>query len=173
MKEVVFERSFDPRRCRHLLDGRTSVLHCHHYSTLYTQLADDCTMLDARGLLARVAAETFFGILSSLLRKHALETPAERLAAAERYYAFAGLGKLKILSAGPETGEAELERSHVDEGWIRKWGRRDSPVNFITQGFLAAAFAAAFDRNPLDYVVREISSIVSGADRSWFQVARG
>jgi hypothetical protein len=173
MKEVVFERAFDPRRCRHLLEGRTSVLHCHHYSTLYTQLADDCIMLDARGLLARVSAETFFEILSGLQRKHGWHSPAERLAAAERYYAFAGLGKLKIVSAGPDAGEAELERSHIDEGWVRKWGRRNEPVNFITQGFLAAAFAAAFDRTPSDYAVREIVSMVSGADRSRFLVARG
>lgn len=172
MRKVEWERAFEPRRCRHLLEGRTSVLHCHHYSTLYTQLADDCTLLDARALLARVAAETFFEVLASAQSRNGLETPAERLAAAEQYYAFAGLGKLKIRAAGPDAGEAELERSHVDEGWIRKWGRRDKPVNFITQGFLAAAFAAAFGGHPAQYAVRETASIVAGAERSRFQIAR-
>lgn len=172
MKKIEWERAFEPRRCRHLLEGRTSVMHCHHYSTLYTQLADDCTLLDARALLARVAADTFFDLLTGVQRRNGLETPAERLAAAEDYYAFAGLGKLKIKAAGPDAGEAELERSHIDEGWIRKWGRRQAPVNFITQGFLAAAFAAAFDKQPGQYVVKETASIVSGAERSHFEVAR-
>ncbi len=172
MKKIEWERAFDPRRCRHLVEGRTSVLHCHHYSTLYTQLADDCTLLDARALLARVAAEAFFEVLVRVRSRNGVETPAERLAAAEQFYAFAGLGKLKVTAAGPDAGEAELERSHIDEGWIRKWGRRDKPVNFITQGFLAAAFAVAFDGQPAQYAVREIASIVSGAERSRFQIAR-
>jgi len=172
MKQIEFERAFDPRRCRHLLEGRVSVLHCHHYSTLYTQLADDCSLLDARSLLARVAADTFHGVLTELQRKRGLVAVADRIAAAEQYYAFAGLGRLKVTVAGPESGEAVLERSHIDEGWIRKWGRRDRPVNFITQGFLAAAFAAAFDGRPEQYAVKELSSIVCGQQSSRFQVAR-
>ncbi len=172
MRKIEWERAFDPRRSRHFVEGLTSVLHCHHYATLYTQLADDCTLLDARALLARVAAESFFEILVRIQRRNGLERPAERLAAAEQYYAFAGLGRLKVTAAGPDAGEAELERSHIDEGWIRKWGRRDKPVNFITQGFLAATFAAAFDGRPAQYAVQEIASIVSGAARSRFQVAR-
>lgn len=172
MKQIEFERAFDPRRCRHLVEGRVSVLHCHHYSTLYTQLADDCSLLDARSLLARVAADSFYGVLADLACKRGLATVADRIAAAEQYYAFSGLGRLKIVAAGPESGEAVLERSHIDEGWIRKWGRRDRPVNFITQGFLAAAFATAFDARPEQFAVKELSSIVSGQERSHFKVAR-
>jgi len=172
MKPIEFERAFDPRRCRHMLEGRVSVLHCHHYSTLYTQLADDCSLLDARGLLARVAADTFFAVLADIQRKNDLRTAAERIAAAEQYYGWAGLGRLKVIAAGPDAGEAVLERSHIDEGWVRKWGPRERPVNFITQGFLAAVFAAAFDGRPGQYAVRELESIVSGRERSRFQIAR-
>lgn len=172
MKTTDYERSFDPRHCRHIIEGRVTVLHCHHYSTLYTQLADDCSLLDARGLLARAAAETFYPLLAAFQAKHGITAVADRIAAAERYYAFSGLGRLKVVAAGPDSGEAELERSHVDEGWIRKWGRRDKPVNFITQGFLAAVFAAVFDGRPEQYAVKEIASIVAGQPRSCFLIAR-
>ena len=42
-KKVEFEidHRFDPVKNRHYLNGFCSVLHCHHYATLYTQLADD------------------------------------------------------------------------------------------------------------------------------------
>ncbi len=172
MATVQYQRAFDPRRCRHFIEGRVSVLHCHHYTTLYTQLADDCSLLDARKLLANVAADCFYGILTAFQSKHDITSPADRIAAAEAYYAFSGLGRLKVTAAGPEAGEAELERSHVDEGWIRKWGGRGKPVNFITQGFLAAIFAAAFGGRPEQYAVKEIASIVAGQQRSQFLIAR-
>ncbi len=172
MSTVQYQRAFDPRRCRHSIEGRVTVLHCHHYATLYTQLADDCSLLDARKLLASVAADTFYQVLKDIQARRSITSVADRIAAAEDYYAFSGLGRLKVIAAGPDSGEAELERSHIDEGWIRKWGRRDKPVNFVTQGYLAATFAAVFDGRPEQYAVKEIASIVAGQERSRFLIAR-
>ena len=60
----------------------------------------------------------------------------------------------------------------MDEGWIKKWGKRDKPVNFITQGYLCAAFAAVYNQPQGSYKVSETQSIVSGADKSVFSVGR-
>ena len=35
----------------------------------------------------------------------------------------------------------------VDQGWIKKWGQRDKPVNYIGQGFIAAALNLPSDPN--------------------------
>ena len=122
--EIVLDKQFDPRSCRHTLNGAVSVLHCHHYATLYCQLADDCGMLDGKKLLAECAEDTFHEVLAEYYETHDIQTMADRFAIAEQYYAVTGLGKMRVVSAGRESGEVELEHSHVDQGWIKKWGER-------------------------------------------------
>ena len=38
--DLDLRHEFDSDRCRHSLMGFQSVLHCHHYMTLTTQMAD-------------------------------------------------------------------------------------------------------------------------------------
>ena len=64
-----------------------------------------------------------------------------------------------------------MVHSHVDEGWIKKWGKRDEPVNFIGSGYIAALFAAVLGKSTRSFDVKETASIVSGADKSEFVVA--
>jgi len=167
---IEITTDFDPRSCRHLVDGEPYVMHCHHYAALYTQLAEDCGMLDGKKLLAEVAEDTFYKVLSGYFRKHDIGSVSDRLAAGEEYYRIAGMGILKVLSAGPDYGEVELPSSHLDQGWIKKWGKHNRPVNHLTRGYIASLFAAAFDRFPRSYNVTETASIVSGAPRSRFEV---
>ncbi len=169
--ELVLDHRFDPKSCRHSLNGETTVLHCHHYASLYTQLADDCSLLDAKKLLAEVSEETFYQILSDYYKNHNVTNLEDRFKIAEEYYSVCGMGKMEVICAGPDSGEVELSHSHIDEGWIKKWGKRDKPVNFITSGYIAAAFAAAFGREMKTYTVTETESIVSGAEKSHFEVA--
>jgi hypothetical protein len=168
--ELVLDHDFDPVPCRHSINGWTMVLHCHHYSTLYTQLADDCGFMDARTLLAQVAEDSFYEVLVDYFEEFEIEELRERIGIAEQYFAALGLGKLSVTFAGPDAGEAQLSHSHVDQGWIKKWGRRDKPVNFIGCGYIAALFAAVFDRAPRAYNVREVQSIVCGSDKSKFEI---
>ena len=168
--ELVLNKVFDAKSCRHKIDGNTVVLHCHHFAALYTQLALDCGMLDAKALLAECAEDAWEEFLSEYYRTHSISSITERIALAEQTYAAAGLGKMRVTCAGPESGEVAIEHSHVDEGWIHKWGKRDTPVNFIGAGFIAALFAAVFDHPVRTYVATEIQSIVCGAACSRFTV---
>jgi len=70
------------------------------------------------------------------------------------------------LSGSAAGGEAKLLHSHVDEGWIRKWGKHDKFINHFTCGYCAAVFAAAFDKPARSYQVSEQTSIVVGDDVS-------
>ena len=167
--ELVINRDFNTKSCRHSINGQVQVLHCHHYATLYTQLADDCGMLDGKKLLAESTEDTFYGILAGYYNEHQITDIRERIAIGEQYYSLSGLGQMRVVCVGPESAEVELPHSHVDEGWISKWGSRDKAVNFITSGYIAGFLSAVFDKNPRAYTVTETQSIVTGADSSRFE----
>lgn len=168
--DFVVDHSFDPRSCRHSLNGLTHVLHCHHYASLYSQLADDCEFLDAKQLLADCSEDSFYEVLSNYYRENRVKGQDERFAIAQQYYSHSGLGQLNVVNADKNGGQIELPHSHVDEGWVKKWSNHDKPVNFITWGYISAMFSAVFDRPVRSYKVTEDASIVRGADRSRFSV---
>jgi hypothetical protein len=170
--ELEIKRSFDRARGRHKVNGVTHVLHCHHYLTLYTQIAEDCGMLDGRKLLAEVCEDTFREVLSSNWRRQGLDSVAERIEVAEQYYCFTGMGLMKVRAAGPDHAEVELEISHVDAGWQKKWGARQQPANHFTCGYIAGMLAALFDSPPRSWKVQERSSILAGAGKSRFAAVR-
>jgi hypothetical protein len=101
---------------------------------------------------------------------HGVIKNSERFSLTEQCYAAVGLGQMKVLFAGPDSGEVELLHSHVDDGWIRKWGKRPQPVNFMTCGYIAGAFSAVYGRPVRSFDVVETQSIVAGAPVSRFKV---
>lgn len=164
--ELQIDHKFDPAGCRHYVNGLPYVMHCHHYMSLYTQLANDCSFIDAKKLLTETSEDTFYEVLSAYYKEHCMEYLADRITIAEKYYSAVGLGKMKIICAGPDSGEVELIHSHVEEGWIKKWGKYDKPVNFVTCGYLTAMFSAIFNKAARSYSAKEIESAVTGADKS-------
>jgi len=170
--EWVIERSFDNQKSRHSMNGAVSVFHCHHYATLYCQLADDAVMVDAKALLRKAVEYAILPVLSNYFTKNGVTSLDERIALAEEYFRIVGLGKLHFERVGAMSAVAKLERSHVDEGWVKKWGKREKPVNFIGQGYIAAALEAVFGLPSGSFTVNETQSIVSGADESLFNAVR-
>ena len=170
--DLVVKRTFDPKICRHFMNGDVQVLHCHHYATLYCQLADDAKMFDGKSLLRKAAEMSFAPVLRKLMQAADVTAAADKIRIAEEYWRYAGMGKLQFERVGEMSAAAVMEKSHVDEGWIKKWGKREAPVNFIGQGYLAAAMAVIYDLPNGSYLVNENASIVSGADVSRFTVVR-
>ena len=168
--EIKLDHVFDGKECRHYTNGHVSVLHCHHYATLYSQLADDCGMLDGKKLLAEVAEDIFMEVLKSYYEDHGITDLRERIAIGEQYFAASGLGMLEVICLGDESGAVEMTRSHVDQGWVKKWGTREKPVNFIGCGYIAGMFAAVLDKPARSFRVEELQSLVSGAECSKFNV---
>lgn len=166
----VIEHRFDPFFCRHYFNDYLTVLHCHHYSALYTQLAMDCEFIDAKKMLSDSIQETAYPVLMDYYEDNGIEEMEDRIKIAEEYYSALGLGKLKILCLGRSSGIAELTHSHVDEGWIKKWGKHDKPVNYMSAGFIAAAFAAVLDAPIKSFKAVETESIVMGSEKSRFNV---
>lgn len=167
--DLVLEHVFDSHTKKHTLNGHVSVLHCHHYTALYAQLAVDAKETE---LLAASAEETFYDVLVEYFAKHDLTSIEERIDIACQYFAAVGLGKMQVHYLGDDSGEVELLVSHVDSGWIKKWGQYDQSVNYIGAGYIMAMFAAVLGEPRSTFTAQEIQSIVMGAQTSKFNVVR-
>ncbi len=169
--EFKVKQEFDPERMRHYINGELSVMHCHHYATLFSQLADDAKLLKGAKLLADSVEESTLPVLEKYYKENNITSLEDKASIAEQYFGFIGLGKVEI-KADDDGGTAEMNHAHVDEGWVKKWGKRDAPVNFIGQGFLAGAFSAITGNKAGDFKVEETQSIVSGASSSKFNITK-
>jgi hypothetical protein len=169
MAQLTMKARFDAEKCRQYLNDEVTVFHCHHYTSLFTQLADDAKMFDGARHLRDAAAESMGPVLTRYCADNGIESANEKIDIAQQYFAYVGLGALSIDLAA---GTAEMTHSHVDEGWVKKWGNREQPVNFIGQGFIAAACALANGDSPANYSVVETQSIVSGAPVSTFTITK-
>jgi len=166
---IQVDFTFDPGTYRHYMNGQASVLHCHHYMCLTAKLAEDLHDIGGTRILQETAEDSVRPLFDDYFQKHGVADPAERLRVGCEYYSVMGLGRVEMTgsSAG---GEARLLRSHVDEGWLKKWGKHDKPVNHVTCGYLAALFAAAFDKPARTYAVMEVESVAVGASEGKFVV---
>lgn len=156
--------SLDNETFRHFLNGHAVVMHSHHYLALITKLAEDFDDIGGAQLLRDVVEESMWAVFNDYVQKNGLTSPLQRCSVGREYYSVYGLGKLKV--GGTESGgEVCLIRSHIDEGWIKKWGRHTKPINHFTCGFIAAMFAVAFNKPVKSYTVTETESMaVTGAE---------
>lgn len=163
------DKVFDFSRKRLYLNNEPIVLQCHHYTTLLTQLANDAARFNGPQIMFSTAEETFYPVLTKYFQENNVISYENRASIVEQYYAYVGLGLMKI---NLKEHSAELIHSHLDEAWLKKWSVTDKPVNYITQGFLAAAFSAITDDNPETFNVQEIQSIACGAETSKFIIEK-
>ncbi len=168
--EIKYNHTFDAKTKRHYVNGLQSVLHCHHYMTLYLQLALDANETE---LLKDCARDSFRQILDNYsVGNPEIGTIKEKIEIGCQYYALLGLGKMVVKFLGSESGEVELLSSHTDEGWKRKWGQNDKPVNYVTAGYIEAMFESVLNLSPKSFTAIETQSIVMGADKSVFKLVR-
>jgi hypothetical protein len=168
--DIKYNHYFDKKTKRHFLNGIQSVFHCHHYTCLYTQLAIDA---DETELLKDCARESFGKSLQDYFNANLdLDTIQKKVEIAAKYYALIGLGTMVVNFLGYDSGEVELLSSHTDSGWIKKWGKTNKPVNYITAGFIEAMFDIILNQTLKTFLAIEQKSIVSGAKTSLFKVVR-
>lgn len=161
--------TFDDRSYRHSMNGHESVLHCHHYMSLSTKLADDYKDIDGVKIMREVAEDTIRPLLDSYFTENKIQDSDERLNVGAEYYSVMGMGKMSI-KGSKSSGTVKLSNSHVDEGWKNKWGKNDHSINFFTCGFVSAVFAAAYSKPARSYRSEETASIVTGAAESIIKV---
>jgi hypothetical protein len=166
---LELDQRFDPVAKQHFLNGRNVVFHCHHYTTLYTQLAIDS---GSTALLAQSAEDAFLPMLTSYFTDHGISAVADRIDFACQYYSAIGLGVMAVTYLSDNAADVTLNHSHVDDGWLKKWGPFDKPVNYLTAGFAAALCSAVLGLPARSFTAKEIESVVMGAGQSRFRLVR-
>lgn len=161
--------TFDQNTYRHFMDGVPSVLHCHHYMTLTEKTAIAFDGFGGTQILAEAAEDSIRPLLDASIQKNGVADPNARLELASEYYGVMGMGLMHI-SGTAMGGNVVLTRSHLDQGWVKKFGPATHPVNHFTCGYLAAAFGAAFGKPARSFKVTEVASIVKGDPESRFVV---
>jgi hypothetical protein len=169
-RECPFEQSFDPIRKLQYINSDPSVMHCHHYSAIFTKLALELKDSGGTKYLTEAMEEASYIALRKVFITEALESTAERRSFVEQYYRLTGLGDLSIRDCSAAGGSITLRRSHMDEGWVKKYGKSSTPVNFVTVGFLAGAFAAIFNKHLRHFQVEETASMATGKTTGEFLV---
>lgn len=167
---VKYNHFFDRKTKRHQINGVESVMHCHHFTSLYTQLALDA---GETALLQDCARESIRTILDKYFADNPEVTTIQaKIEIACQYYALLGLGKMTVNFLGDYSGEVELLASHIDNGWMKKWGQYDRPVNYITAGFIEAMCESVLGMPAKSFNVEEAQSIVMGDEISTFKIVR-
>lgn len=165
--EVNF--SFDDKTYRHYMNGHLAVMHCHHYMSLLTKLAEDFGDVGGTDILRQSVEDSVRPLIDDYLQSHSMGSPEEKLNVGKEFYAIMGMGKMEV-TGNEQGGEVTLSKSHVDQGWINKWGNLDKAINHWTRGYIEAMFASAFGKPARSYNAEEVMSIVKGDDISKFTV---
>jgi hypothetical protein len=161
--------TMDNQTFRQYLNGQPVVMHSHHYLALITKMVEEMSDLGGPEILADTVEETMREIFDDYINNNNLTSPQDKCSVGREYFSAFGLGKM-IVSGNENGGEVRLTHSHIDEGWTRKWGNSDKPLNHFTRGYVAAMFGSAFSRPLKSYVVTEASSIATGDAESKFIV---
>jgi hypothetical protein len=168
---LELKHTFDEKNYRHYLNGFNIVLHCHHYMSLTTKLAEDFDAIGGTKILAETAEDTMRPVFEEYVKSHSVGQGDARLKMAAEFYSVMGMGKMDA-SGTADTGTVTLSKSHVDQGWAKKWGNNSKPINHFTRGFIAAMYAVAFDKPARSYKVTETEAIVTGKPASAFAVVK-
>lgn len=161
--------TMDNQLFRHYMNGHPVVMHSHHYLALITKLVEDMADFDGPQILADSVEESMRTLFDDYIAKNNLTSPQDKCNVGREYFSVFGLGKM-IVSGSENGGEVRLTYSHIDEGWIRKWGNNGKPINHFACGYIAAMFGAAFDKPIKSYSVTETTSIAVGEPESKFIV---
>lgn len=159
--------TIDTQTMRHYSNGDLVVLHCHHYLSLFTQLADDAKYLDGPKILANTSKKIFKDVLSKYFKENNIIKIEDKITLSENYFSKIGLGKMEIKY---NDNKVILTRSHVDEGWIKKWNTSEKSINYFGTGYISAVFSIIHEKDINTDNVFETKSIAMGNDISEFLI---
>jgi len=158
---IPFDITFDENTFRHHVHGVAMVMHCHHYMSRTTKLAESMEKINGVKILRETAEDAMRELLEAYFSAQKIINAADRLNVGRELYSVMGLGKMEVFG-NDHGGEVKLQRSHVDEGWVQIFGNSPKFVNHFTCGYLAAMFGAAFGKPARGYNVYETASMAMG-----------
>jgi len=166
---LKLEYSLENETYRNFLNGHPVVMHSHHYLALITKMVEEMGDIGGPQILTDVVEETMLVIFNDYIQKYSLTSPMDKCNVGREYYSAFGLGKM-IVTGSEKGGEVRLVHSHIDEGWVQKWGPHNKPINHFSCGYIAAVFEAAFNKPAKSYSVTETASMAVGETEGKFIV---
>ncbi len=168
--QLNFRHSYDSITNQHFHRNFSVVMHCHHYFSVFIELAHAYEKQGGPRFMQEAAAETFGSFLRLYYLEDGIKDLGERIRIAEEYWRQVGMGIIRISTQDPTYGSARMNYSHIDEGWLKKGAPTSRPINYVTQGFLAGFMQAAYTGGrSRTYEVKETKSLVLGDEYSQFE----
>ena len=168
-KTLLLNNIFDKNTRRKYINGVQTVFHCHHFISLYTQLAID---IEETQILKDTAEEAFYNTLTKYFSENNIKDFNDKVNLACDYYKAIGMGEITVENITLYSGVVKSTSAHIDKGWMVKWGKYDKPVNHIGCGYISAMFAVAQNKPFNSYETIEQKSIVKGDEYTLFKIVR-
>jgi predicted hydrocarbon binding protein len=189
---MSFSVKTDPERNVMDLNGSPVSLHCHHYNCGLLDAIEQIPNIDGHRILIETAAEEFYrnfrrylaealgkaseefhwsfrNCSSDALREAAIKAAFED---AVELYRLMGFGRLNFNRVSGDGGIVYADSSYYVVSWLAKYGRRATPVCYLTCGFIAGILGVIFDAGPYAYEVTETQCMIQAADVCEFAVIK-
>jgi predicted hydrocarbon binding protein len=154
------------------LNGVMVSLHCHHYNCGLVKALEEMPGVNTREIFVQAAKEEFYINFSDYIASHLTDRSArDKINAAIDLYRFMGFGRLDLSKVDENGGLAYADSSYYVTGWLAKYGRRETPVCYLTCGFISGILEAIFDQKKGKYIVEETQCMITGRDLCEFNIS--
>lgn len=140
--------------------GEAMIFHCHHYLNYLLRSILDADYIDSRPFLIGSAADAVYCQLSNLCQ--GLSQDEAKKLAADVYKTF-GYGLIDLSDMTEKGVTVTTFKSFFAKTWRIKFGQCQTPIDFYTSGFIAAAFAVIY-QHPLGDIYAEQTTCTACGD---------
>jgi hypothetical protein len=164
--------SFEPDLNIIKLNGVMVSLHCHHYNCSLVKVLEEMEGVNAQEIFIQTATEEFYMNFKHYISTHLhSKTVSEKIGAASDLYRLMGFGRLDLSRLNESGGKAHADSSYYVTGWLAKYGRRETPVCYLTCGFISGILAAIYNQPVGNYKTEEQNCMITGNSLCVFDVS--
>lgn len=161
---------FDQKHNCLIIGDEAMIFHCHHYLINLLRTILDATYIDSRRFLIGSAADSVYNQLSHLCE--GLDTQQSKQMAQQVYKTF-GYGLIDLGDMDENGMTLTTKKSFFSKTWLMKFDRNNSPVDFYTTGFLAAAYAVIYGKNLQEISATQLRCMACGDEANVHEIKPG
>lgn len=170
----------DAAKSRIRIGGHEVAFHCDKFNTrIIKGLEDVVGVKDAAKLLIESSEQAAYGMFTDFFQgdtKAAFDAlaPEDKMATLIEIGKMLGYGAVTVNSVSDAGGDFTSPSSYLAEGWLENmnrwnWKLRDNPACYDMSGYLAAALAYSYGKEPGTYKVLEGNCRAKGDDVCTFK----
>jgi hypothetical protein len=140
------ERKYDKNKAKHFIEDMHFVLHCHHYNSQLHRAIVATPFFDGKEFIFQVSRDDFYETIKTIIQRKNIKNQNAILNLSMEFYRLSGFGTMDLSGMDENGGKAISNFSHLSTGYKSKWGIQSTPVDDFGRGFIAAAWALAFNK---------------------------